>query len=118
MSKKSDRKSENAQTIAEITPSFENASKLKFPSSEKFGDCVTESGQRAPLVKPAFDTDSLINVATSVVRMIPTSRSPRKPRARRTSVITMPSNVTAIGHVVKRPSVSGVPTPRATMPES
>src|SRR3954451_17251875 len=40
VSKKSERKSENAQTIADSTPSLEKASKLKFPSSEKSG-CST-----------------------------------------------------------------------------
>ena len=37
VSKKSARKSENAQTHAEMNASWLNASKLKFPSNDRFG---------------------------------------------------------------------------------
>ena len=34
------------------------------------------------------------------------------------SVMTIPTNATKIGHVVSRPSVTGVPSPWTTIPES
>src|SRR3954452_7585706 len=54
VSKKSDRKSANTQTIAETTPSFENAWKSKLPKSDQFPLVVALSGHVAvPGAKPA-----------------------------------------------------------------
>lgn len=59
------------------------------------------SGIRAPARKPASPPfASLMIVARIVVPMIPSSRSPRIPRARSASVKTTPKSVTKIGHVV------------------
>jgi hypothetical protein len=49
--------------------------------------------------------------------MIPTRRSPRKPRALSTIVTISPKTTTRIGQVVKLPSATGVPSPRTTIPE-
>src|SRR4051795_1968414 len=54
VSKKSDRKSANTQTIAETTPSFENAWKSKLPKTDQLPLVVALSGHVAvPGAKPA-----------------------------------------------------------------
>src|SRR3954466_11617864 len=54
VSKKSDRKSANTETIADTTPSFEKAWKSKLPKSDQFPAVVTSSGTVAvPGAKPA-----------------------------------------------------------------
>src|SRR3954470_23791095 len=78
VSKKSDRKRANTQTIAETTPSFENAWKSKFPN-------VDQSPQLARLPQPgnvavevpnaAWSVAWLMIVATIVVPTMPTNRS-------------------------------------------
>ena len=120
MSKKSDRKSANTHTIADTTPSFEKAWKSKLPKRDQFPQPAMwcQPGNVAVEVPNALCPVAWLTiVATTVVPMIPTKRSPLKPRARRASVRTMPTNVTKIGQVVKRPSVTGSPVPVTTMPE-
>ena len=60
-----------------------------------------------------------MTVATIVVPMIPTIRSPRKRIARMANVKRIPKTATKIGQVVKLPSWTGVPFAGmdATMPE-
>src|SRR3954469_16076182 len=54
VSKKSDRKSANTQTIADTTPSFEKAWKSKLPKSDQFPLVVALLGHVAvPGAKPA-----------------------------------------------------------------
>jgi hypothetical protein len=56
-------------------------------------------------------------VAKTVVRMIPTSRSPGKPTARSAIVITIPTTVMITGHVVKGARSTIVPCPWTTIPD-
>jgi hypothetical protein len=120
VSKKSDRKSANTQTSADTTPSFENAWKSNLPKSDQLPQPATwcQPGNVAVDVPNAlWFVKWLTIVATTVVPMIPTKRSPLKPRARRASVRMIPTNVTKIGQVVKRPRVTGSPEPGTTIPE-
>src|SRR3954447_8244009 len=112
VSKKSDRKSANTQTIADTTPSFENAWKSKFPKVDQFPQLAMwpQPGNVAVEVPNAlWPVAWLTIVATIVVPTMPTSRSPLNRRARSATVRTRPNSAMKIGHVVQWPSVTGVP---------
>ena len=113
VSKKSDRKSANTQTIAETTPSFENAWKSKFPKSDQLP-------QPAMWLQPghvAVDVPKRLVVG----RVVDDRRDDRRAddpdeqvaaeaaRAQRERHDDARGCVTKTGHVVQWPSVTGVP---------